>query len=261
MNKKSLFKFSWIALLAIIFFSCTPQKKLVYLQQQAQQADIKQSENKSPGYIIRANDILYVKINSINEEAYDFFNNSNGQNSVYSFQSPMAIYFNSYTVNDSGYIILPVVGNIVAKDKSLNQVQQEVQNEVNKYLKEATVIVKLANYHVTLIGDVTRPGVYTFYQDKVNILEAIGTAGDLTVYGNRTKIMLIRKNNGIDKVTYVNLLDRDLLNKPEYNILPNDVIYVEPNKNAKSLGFATFPWSLMLSTISTVVAVIALTTK
>jgi polysaccharide biosynthesis/export protein len=261
MNKKSLFKFSWIAFIAIIFFSCTPQKKLVYLQQQAQQADVKQSENKSPDYIIRTNDILYVKINSINEEAYDFFNNSNGQNTVYSFQSPMAIYFSSYTVNDSGYIILPVVGNIVAKDKSLNQVQQEVQNEVNKYLKEATVIVKLANYHVTLIGDVTRPGVYTFYQDKVNILEAIGTAGDLTVYGNRTKIMLIRKNNGIDKVTYVNLLDRDLLNKPEYNILPNDVIYVEPNKNAKSLGFATFPWSLMLSTISTVVAVIALTTK
>jgi polysaccharide export outer membrane protein len=89
-------------------------------------------------------------------------------------------------------------------------------------------------------------------------MEAIAKAGDLTVYGNRYRVMLVRKTDAGDKVKMIDLTDRNLLNSEEYYILPNDIIYVEPNKSAKSLGFATFPWSLMLSTVSTIVAVIAL---
>lgn len=81
--------------------------------------------------------------------------------------------------------------------------------------------------------------VYYFYRDKVNIIEAIAKAGDLTVYGNRLRVMLIRKTETGDKVKMVDLTDRNLLNQEEYYILPNDIIYIEPNKASKSLGFGT----------------------
>ncbi len=246
----------------ILFASCTSQKKLIYLQEKAKNISENNTYvNKSPDYRLRVNDILYIKINSIIPENSDFFNGGSSVNSVNQFQSEMSIYFNSYTVSDSGYINFPISGNIYVKDLSITDAQKEVQKVIGKYLKDATVTVKLANYRVSIIGDVERPGVYYFYQDKVNILEAIAKAGDLTAYGNRYRVMLIRKTETGDKVSMVDLTDRNLLNKEEFFILPNDIIYVEPNKSAKALGFATFPWAVVLSSISTIVTIYALLRK
>lgn len=254
-------KLKSIILISIIigFTSCTPQKKLIYLQEKAKIANENNVYvNKSTDYRLRSNDILYVKVNSVNTESFDFFNGGSAVSSAYQFQSEIGIYLNSYTVSDSGSINFPIAGSIFVKDMTLIEAQLEVQKAINKYLKDATVVVKLANYRVSIIGDVMRPGVYYFYQDKVNLMEAIAKAGDLTVYGNRFRVMLIRKTDAGDKIKMIDLTDRDLLSKEEYYILPNDVIYVEPNRSAKSLGFATFPWSLLLSSISTIVAVVAL---
>jgi len=257
-------KFSLIVLtsIIIIFASCTSQKKLIYLQDKANSmSGSNVYANKSPDYRLRANDILYIKVNSINPDNSDFFSGEASVNSAYQFQNEIGIYLNSYTVNDSGNINLPLAGNIYVKELTIADAQKEVQKAITKYLKDATAVVKLANYRVSIIGDVARAGVYFFYQDKVNILEAIAKAGDLTEYGNRHRVMLIRKTETGDRITMVDLTDRNLLLKEEYFILPNDIIYVEPNKSAKSVGFATFPWSVVLSTISTVVTVYALLRK
>ena len=243
----------------IAFASCTSQKQLIYLQEKANNVGGNNVYvNKSPDYRLRANDILYVKINSINPENSDFFNGGTAINNSYQFQNEIGIYLNSYTISDSGNINFPISGNIYVKDLTIADAQKEVQKAMGKYLKDATVVVKLANYRVSIIGDVTKAGVYYFYQDKVSILEAIAKAGDLTDYGNRHRVMLIRKTEAGDKVSMIDLTDRNLLNKEEFFILPNDIIYVEPNKSAKSLGFATFPWSVVLSTVSTVVTIYAL---
>lgn len=241
--------------------SCTPQKKLIYLQEKSQSESNKVYNSKSPDYHLRPYDVLYIRVNSINAESFDFFNVGQGMNNSYLFQSEMGVYLNSYTINDSGFIKFPIVGDIAVSGLTLDEAQKKVQLSINDYLKDATTTVKLASYRVSIIGDVLKPGVYYFYQDKVNLLEAIAKAGDLTVYGNRLRVMLVRKTDKGDKVSFIDLTDRNLLNKEEFYLLPNDIIYVEPNKVAKSLGFATFPWSLMLSTISTVVAVIALARK
>ncbi len=257
-------KFNVIVLISIIvvFASCTSQKKLIYLQEKANNVSGNNVyANKSPDYRLRANDILYVKVNTINPDNSDFFNGEATVNSAYQFQNEIGIYLNSYTINDSGNINLPIVGNIYVKELTISNAQNEVQKAVSKYLKDASVIVKLANYRVSIIGDVARAGVYFFYQDKVNILEAIAKAGDLTEYGNRHRVMLIRKTEAGDKISMIDLTDRNLLLKEEYFILPNDIIYVEPNKSAKSVGFATFPWTVVLSTISTVVTIYALLRK
>jgi len=241
--------------------SCTPQKKLIYLQEKSQSESSKVYNSKSPDYRLRVYDVLYIRVNSINSESFDFFNVGQGMNNSYLFQSEMGVYLNSYTINDSGFINFPVVGDLFVSGLTIEEAQRKVQSSINIYLKDATTIVKLASYRVSIVGDVLRPGVYYFYQDKVNLLEAIAKAGDLTVYGNRTRVMLLRKTDKGDKITFIDLTDRNLLNREEFYLLPNDIVYVEPNKVAKSLGFATFPWSLMLSTISTVVAVIALARK
>jgi len=255
-------KFKTIILLSFIIglASCTPQKKLIYLQQKAK-SENETYVNKSIDYRLKANDILYIKINSINTESFDFFNGGNAVSNTYQFQSEMGIYLNSYTVSDSGFVNFPIAGNIYVKDMTITEAQKAVQAAINKYLKEATAVVKLANYRVSIIGDVMRPGVYYFYQDKVNIMEAIAKAGDLTVYGNRYRVMLIRKTESGDKVKMIDLTDRNLLNSEEYYILPNDIIYIEPNKASKSLGFGTFPWSVVLSSVSTIVTIYALLRK
>lgn len=261
-NIKNKLNLIVILLITISIVSCTPQKKLIYLQEKAKAvSENNVYANKSPEYRLKANDVLYIKINSVNTESFDFFNGGSSMNNSYQFQSEMGVYLNSYNINDSGYINFPIAGNIYVKDLSLNDAQLQIQKAVEKYLKEATVIVKLANYRVSIIGDVMRPGVYYFYQDKVNIMEAIAKAGDLTVYGNRLRVMLIRKTEAGDKVKMIDLTDRNLLNQEEYYILPNDIIYVEPNKASKSLGFGTFPWTIVLSTVSTLATVYALLKK
>ena len=253
-------------ILFIAFTSCTPQKKLIYLQQKAQDANAKDTVlyvNKTVDYKLRATDLIYIKIVSIDPESFDFFNGGSSAsiNASYQFQSEVGVYLNSYTVNDTGYVNLPVAGLISVKDMTITEAQNTIQRSVDKYLKDASVIVKLTSFRVTIIGDVEHPGQYYFYQDKVNIFEALSKAGDLTAYGNRYRVMLVRKLIGGDKVIMIDLTDRNLLNKDEYYILPNDIIYIEPNKVAKSLQFATFPWSVVLSTISTVVTVYALIKK
>jgi polysaccharide export outer membrane protein len=262
--KKFIFIFTVIVIIA--FTACTPQKKLIYLQQKAQDVNAKDTnvyKGNSPNYKLRANDLIYIKINSIDPASFDFFNggSSNSMNGAYQYQSEVGVYLNSYTIDENGFINLPVAGMIKIVDLTINEAQTIIQKSVDKYLKDASVIVKLTSFRVTIIGDVERPGQYYFYQDKVNIFEALSKAGDLTAYGNRFRVMIVRKSKDGDKVMMVNLTDRDLLNKEEFYVLPNDIVYIEPNKVAKTLQFATFPWSIVLSTISTIVTVYALLRK
>jgi polysaccharide export outer membrane protein len=254
-------KISLIVFISVSIFltSCTSQKKLIYLQEKANSVSGNNVyANKIPEYHLRANDILYVKIISLSTENSDFFNGGSSTGSLYQYQNEIGIYLNSYTISDSGFINFPISGNVFVKNLTIADAQKEVQKAMGKYLKDATVVVKLASYRVSIIGDVERPGVYLFYQDKVNILEAIAKAGDLTPYGNRYRVMLVRKTESGDKISMVDLTDRNLLLKEEFFILPNDIIYIEPNKTAKALGFATFPWSVVLSTVSTIVTIYAL---
>jgi polysaccharide biosynthesis/export protein len=259
-NKKNL-NLIFIISMLIILASCTSQKKLIYLQEKAKSISNAYT-NKGLEYKLKPNDLLYVKINSINPDRSDFFNSLESANAnAYQFQSELGIYLNSFMINDSGFVSFPLVGNILVKDLTVMEAQNEIQKSITRFIKDATVNVKLANYRVSIIGDVKLPGIYYFYQDKVNIFEAIAKAGDLTTYGNRLRVMLIRKTETGDKVSMIDLTDRDLLLKEEFYILPNDIIYVEPNKTAKSLGFDAFPWAVVLSTISTIVTVYALLKK
>jgi polysaccharide export outer membrane protein len=168
--------------------------------------------------------------------------------------SDLSAYLNSFDVDDSGFVNLPLMGKILVKDLGISECQKAIQEKVNLYLKNALVIVKLLNFNITVLGEVTKPGTYKVYNNQVTILEALGLAGDLTMYGNRKQILLIRQNNPENTIT-IDLTDKKLLNSDYFYLQPNDVLYIKPNRS-KLFGTNPFPFATVLSSITTLILVL-----
>ncbi|MFH0865027.1 MAG: polysaccharide biosynthesis/export family protein [Bacteroidota bacterium] len=229
-------------------FSCTPEKRYVYLQDKNES----KTDNGSVfTYRIRVSDALYIKIIPINDEtSISIGNESNAGSSI----SDLGAYLNSYDVDDSGCVKLPLAGKIQVKDLTIKECQETIQESVNVYLKNATVFVKLVNFNITVLGEVTKPGTYAVRNNQVNILQALGMAGDLTVNGNRTDIMVVRSTEN-NKIVYLDLTDKNIISSPYFYLLPEDVVYVKPNK-AKFFGTNPFPFATVISTITTLLLIL-----
>jgi polysaccharide biosynthesis/export protein len=244
-----------LLVMIISVVGCIPQKKLRYLQatESSKIDTIEAQVNTS--YKIKIKDELYIKVNSLNPKTYDFFNGADANNNLNN--SDLGLYLSSYTVNDSGFVDLPVVGSIKLEGLTIKQATLTMENRLKEYLTEVSVIIKLSGFRVTLLGEVKRPGRYSAYVSQMNVLEALALAGDMTAYGNRQKVYLIREEDGKEKIYYLNLLDQNLINETNFNLLPNDIIYVEA-LGAKTWGFETFPYSIILSTLTTFIAMTTL---
>lgn len=254
MNKT--IKLLLILLIASAITSCIPQKKLRYLQEQEESTiDTTQSQEIDNTYRLKARDEIYLKVNSVDPRTYAFFNG--GESSVNQYNSDLGLYLNSYTISDSGFIQLPVAGKIGIEGLDLEEARFKIEAVLSKYLNDVSVTIKFSAFKITLIGEVKRPGRYAPYVSQLNIIEAIALAGDLTTYGNRTRIMIIREENGKEQVHFVNLLDVNLLQSQDFNLLPNDIVYVE-SLDAKTWGFEQFPYALILSSLTTFIALMTL---
>lgn len=233
-------------------------KKLIYVQENPEEG-IQTATIKPVEYKLKSKDILYIKIISSNEKLYALFNNDAAAPNTNNTE--LSTYLNSYEVNDSGFVQLPVIGKIFIKDKTLEQARETLQQSAEKYLKDATIICKMLNFQVTVLGEVVKPGLYKVYDTKLNLFDAIGLAGDLSIYGNRKDIKIIRTNeDGTNSIIKVDLTKSKLINSPEYNLRPNDIVYV-PVLRTKTLGFGTFPFATVLTAISTTVLVINILNK
>jgi len=264
MTKSKIKHFTFpIYFLILIFFiiSCTPQKKLIYFQDKGTSQIDSIINAQQSKYKLQPNDVLSVNVQSINEESFSFFNSeqtSKSQNMMSMQNSDgSSILISGYKINDSGYVELPVVGNIHVKDLTVEEAKNVIQKSLSFYLKEIYISVKLLSFKITVLGEVGNPGIYRTFEDKLNIISALSLAGDLTKYGNRQNIMLIRQNEKGKQIRFVDLTNRNILNSEYFYLLPNDVIYVEPLP-AKSWGFANAitPITLTLSLISTTVLII-----
>jgi polysaccharide export outer membrane protein len=237
--------------------SCIPQKKLRYLQEvEDSQVDTTKTEIDM-NYHLKPDDEVYIQVNSIDPKTYAFFNGGGGRTNLNQMNNDIGLYLNSYTISDSGFVELPVVGKIAIAGLTIRNAQAAVEAKLKNYLTEVSVVLKLSGFRITLIGEVKRPGRYTPYVSQLNIFEALALSGDMTSYGNRERVMIIRKSKGKEDVFIVNLLDKNILNSEYYHLLPNDVIYVE-SLNAKTWGFEQFPYVLILSTITTFIALMSL---
>ena len=222
-----------IKLLVILLFcsSCYYNKRLVYFQgKNFSYVSPTLMENTRPIYRVQPNDILSVKVkSSTDHEVSDIFNIITTQQTS-TFSSPSNNYLEGYSVDEAGRINLPILGMISVKNLTLDECQALIQTNANKYLKNATVVVKLVSFKITVLGEVQNPGYHYVYNSQATILEGLGLAGDLTIFANRSDVKLIRPVAAGSEVVLLDLKDPNLLKSKYFYLMPNDVLYVEPLK-------------------------------
>lgn len=246
-----------LLLFAVFLSSCVPQKKIKYLQKE-QEKDTASfiASKRTADYKFQVKDNLYIRVFALDEKAFMFFNKQSLTSSYNDYANDASIYLNSYTVNSEGDIDFPIVGKVRVKGLTVDQVKTYLQKEVSEYLKETTVVVKSVNFRVTLVGEVTRPGEFTIYKDDLNLFEAISLAGDMTEFANRNRVALIRQFDGGSRVVYLDLTSEMILSSPYYYLQPNDIIYVTPLGYKRwGLG-STFPWAIVLGSVTTALLLI-----
>jgi polysaccharide export outer membrane protein len=244
-------------LLSILFASCVPTKDLIYLQDKdTANSEVVTSSNQKP-YRLQTNDILSITIKAIDPKLVEIFNSSGSQTAVNT--SAESNYFNGYTVDDHGNIRLPILGEI----NVLGYTAEEVRIRIEKMLLEQYfkteagifVVVKLAGFRYSINGEVGSMGTKIIYQEKVNIMEAIANAGDITVVGDRKDVKVIRTYPQGSETFSIDLTDRNAVNSPAFNLQPNDYIYVKPLKQ-KSWGTGTTG----IQSLTTIITVLSLIT-
>jgi len=164
---------------------------------------------------------------------------------------------NLYRVGTNDSITLPVLGDIRATGFTTDELKSEILKALGLHLKNATVSVRLTNFKVTVIGEVGKPVVVPVNGQTINVLEAIGAAGDMTVYGIRKNVKVIRKlPSGQTEVAKLNFNNSSVLQSPYFQLKQNDVVYIEPNKNKGIAGSQTGIWVSIFSGIASVTAII-----
>lgn len=254
----SIFRILILFLMASLFFSsCIPMKRIEYLQQQANKGDTARTHFTNMNlitYRIQAGDNLYIKVNSVMAVTENIFAEE-GTKSSNNYYSDAGIYLNSYLVNDEGYIDFPYVGSIYVKDLSVEEAKDLISGIVKDYIKESTVVVRLALFKIAALGEVSRPGQVSVYQNQLTIFDAIAMAGDMTPFARRDQVVILRETPEGVKTKKVNLNDLSIFESDYYFIQPNDIIYVPPVKG-KNFAFSQFPYALVFSTISTTLLLI-----
>ena len=162
----------------------------------------------------------------------------------------------SYVVQQDGTIELPYIGSVDVGGKTLEEIKEILEQQLADYVTDVAVTVKLVNYYISILGEVTIPGRYPIYKQQMNIFQAIAMAGDIGDYGNRYKVQIIRPTPEGSVIKEFDLTDRTLVDSEFYYIMPNDVIYVEPMKG-KFFAMNQFPWALIIGTISTTILILS----
>lgn len=196
----------------------------------------------------------------MNQEMNNLLNPLEGISGVSNLgRSEGSAYIYGYTVSDSGTITLPILGEITVYGLTVEQLKTSIEERAAKYLKDVVVNVRLLSFKFTVIGEVNGPGTFINYNNQLTVLEAIGMAGDITDYGNRKRVLVVRPTKEGTYTYRINLQDKNLLQSEGYFLLPNDVVIVEPIKSKPfqlNIPTASFIISISLSTISTLVLLI-----
>ena len=243
-------------IVCLLFSSCIPNKSLVYLQPGPSLDSTSYATAPAQDYVLRAEDVLVVDIASLDPKVSDLFTGiSQTVNNAARAGNPASLYLEGYTIEKDGHIALPVVGKVNVAGLTLSQATDVIQTEIDKFFINATAKVKMVSFRVTVLGEVRRPGLVYFYNDELTILEALGLAGDLTEFGNRTNITVIRKTDEGSDVHTLDLSSREILQSPYFYLAPGDVVYVEPMK-AGTQRFNLPAVSIILSSITTVFVIV-----
>ena len=216
---------SWV----ILFSACNSTKEVVYLQDVVplKQQDIERKYE----VFIHEDDLLSIMVNSKDPElalpfnmpliTYKIGSESSGQQRIL-----------GYLVDTNGDIDFPILGKLHVAGLSRLELRDLIKEKLisGDYIKDPVVTVQFLNYKVSVMGEVARPGSFTITGDRITLLEALSMAGDLTIYGRRDRVAVIREENGKRTILFHDLRSSDIFTSPCYYLQQNDIVYVEPNK-------------------------------
>jgi polysaccharide export outer membrane protein len=247
-------KLSLPILLLYLMSSCYTAKDLNYIQSDSSYLEIPMHTTE---YLVQVSDILDIKVQSRDPEQADFFNNTkidNRNNQV----NQASMFLSGYPVDNDGKINLAIVGELKVSGLTVKEIRNLIQIEIDKYLLNATVSVKITSFKISVLGDVKNPGTNFVYDTQSTLFEAISAAGDLNPTALR-KVKLIRQVGDNTIVVKLDLTDPDIIRSPYYFMQPNDVIYVDTSeqniKNTNSRNNLQI-YAVILSAITTGILVI-----
>ncbi|MBK8805435.1 MAG: polysaccharide biosynthesis/export family protein [Bacteroidales bacterium] len=239
-----------LCLLILVFFhSCVPYKNLSYFNDFETLTPITNIKEQKA---IQPFDFLYIKVLSTDEKTTKIFNYSESSKS----NDARAM---NYMVDEKGNISFPFVGIVNLKDLTLSEAELKIQKVISDYIPNTALIVRFVENRISIMGEVSRQGEYQFIPDKISIYEALALSGGITKYGNRKKVILIRREN--NKINYfkLDLSSSSIAKSKYYDILPGDILIVEPIKSL-SYSYSNSFYSTLLTTVSTLATVFSLIT-
>ncbi len=246
-----------IPILAILMLSsCGSRKNIVYFQDEPLEGDVTMSEPKQ--LIYKPDDILTINVAALDPYTVRPFNLSlvsGGTTDVVNARG--GLQQQTYLVDYEGNIEFPVLGTLKIAGLTRTELTDMLTERISEYVTNPIVNVRLSNFTVTILGEVRNPGTFTIQDERITILEALGLADDLTIFGKRKNVLLVREVDGKKKYAKIDLTTVNVVNSPVYYLQQNDVIYVEPN-NAK-IRSSTYNQnnSVLISAIGTLTTIIA----
>ena len=250
----------WLFLLPLAFTACTSYKSVPYLQNDSIVNQVSQSPQLYDARI-QPKDLLTIAVSTTQAELAVPFNLTvpttiTTDNRNLTSQPTLQ----SYLVDNNGTIDFPVLGKLHVVGLTKGETEELVKSKLKDYLKEEPVVnVRLINYKISVIGEVSKPSTFTIANEKVNVFEALAMAGDLTIYGLRNNVKLIREDrSGVKQIITLNLNDANVVLSPYYYLQQNDILYVTPNKAKAKTSDITASTSLWVSATSILVSVAGL---
>lgn len=231
---------------------CVSTKQVVYFQGMTAAED---SMQMAMPYVplIKPADVLSVQVSSINPEQSMIFNPyamvaASGAATAAGAALPTQT---GYLVSSKGEITMPLLGQVPVAGLSVEQASGQIAEKLKRYLKEPTVDVRNQNFRISVLGEVTRPSLFTIPNSQITIIEALGLAGDVTIAGRRDNVLVVRETNGKKQFARVDLTKRDVFRSPYYYLHPNDIVYVEPGKARVASADRTYQvMPIVLSAVS-----------
>jgi polysaccharide export outer membrane protein len=216
---------------AMFISSCISSKNVTYFQNlSTEKRSVMESVAKFTEPVIQSDDILAISINTIDPSSSAVVNQAGAALAAGTANSNRD-QVNGYLVDKNGEVELSLIGRVKLAGLTTFDAKELIRKKASRDLKDPNVTVRFANFKVSILGEVGRPAAYTLPNEKVSVLDALSLAGDLTIYGKRENVLVIRDNNGRKEFGRLNLNSTDTFNSPFYYLKQNDVVYVEPNKS------------------------------
>jgi len=233
---------------------CAARRDLVYFSNMAETATVSKSQDQQ--LLIKRGDVVNVTVNSLSPESNNLFygNKNMGTNPRPGSEG--------YKVDRNGNIQLPLIGEIKIEGLSVEDAQTAIASQLIKHVKSPVVDLRLSNFKITVIGEVNKPATFIINDEQVNVLEALGLAGDMTVYGKRENVLIIRNEDGNKTMTRLNLNKLESMKSPYFTLKQNDIVYIEPDRS-KAVEYSqnTRMMPLVIASISAIAVLAAVLLK